>query len=253
MVNAPTGSGKTLAYLAPIVSELARLPTRPERARGTLALVVCPTRELTLQVHNVLSGLLRRFYWLVGGSVTGGESRERETARRRKGCHVLSATPGRLLDHLLNTSAFRTDELAWLVLDEADRLLDLGFEEKVREILRVLAARRAPGAGSAPAGRVTALFSATLGPGVERLAGLTLRDPVSIGLEPAKQDREEGEAGVDAEGDDDDDDQGAVLDQLENPETGPTERPGPSSTGALEFPPRLQQYYLEASAVGRVV
>lgn len=67
----------------------------------------------------------------VGSSVHGGESRSREKARLRKGVHVLVATPGRLLDHLQNTEAFRVDALAWLVLDEADRLLDLGFGKKI--------------------------------------------------------------------------------------------------------------------------
>lgn len=67
----------------------------------------------------------------VGGSVHGGENRAKEKARLRRGVTVLVATPGRLLDHLQNTAAFRTEELRWLVLDEADRLLDLGFEQKI--------------------------------------------------------------------------------------------------------------------------
>ncbi len=67
----------------------------------------------------------------VGGSIHGGENRAKEKARLRKGVTVLVATPGRLLDHLQNTQAFRTEELRWLVLDEADRLLDLGFEQKI--------------------------------------------------------------------------------------------------------------------------
>lgn len=69
----------------------------------------------------------------VGGSIFGGENRDKEKARLRKGVTVLVATPGRLLDHLANTAAFRTAELRWLVLDEADRLLDLGFKEKIGE------------------------------------------------------------------------------------------------------------------------
>ena len=70
-------------------------------------------------------------YPQVGGSIHGGENRAKEKARLRKGVTVLVATPGRLLDHLQNTQAFRTEELRWLVLDEADRLLDLGFEQKI--------------------------------------------------------------------------------------------------------------------------
>ena len=67
----------------------------------------------------------------VGGSIHGGENRAKEKARLRKGVTVLVATPGRLLDHLQNTQSFHTEELRWLVLDEADRLLDLGFEQKI--------------------------------------------------------------------------------------------------------------------------
>lgn len=67
------------------------------------------------------------------GAVTGGENRNKEKSRLRKGVNVVVATPGRLLDHLQSTTAFHTNELKWLVLDEADRLLDLGFEEKIRE------------------------------------------------------------------------------------------------------------------------
>lgn len=72
LVEAPTGSGKTLAYLAPIVDELAQRPQRVSRAEGTLGVVVCPTRELALQVENVLAGLLRRFFWLVRGAGGAG-------------------------------------------------------------------------------------------------------------------------------------------------------------------------------------
>lgn len=85
----------------------------------------------------------------VGGAIYGGENRSKEKARLRKGVTVLVATPGRLLDHLENTQSFRTEELRWLVLDEADRLLDLGFEQKIGELLsRFIAIRRpvdAPG------------------------------------------------------------------------------------------------------------
>ena len=71
------------------------------------------------------------FLCQIGGSVFGGENRDKEKARLRKGIHVLVATPGRLLDHLQSTSAFKTSSLRWLILDEADRLLDLGFEQKI--------------------------------------------------------------------------------------------------------------------------
>lgn len=74
---------------------------------------------------------MRPFIWLVPGSLSGGERRKSEKARLRKGVTVLVCTPGRLLDHLKTTKCFRRDCLRWLILDEADRLLDMGFEKQV--------------------------------------------------------------------------------------------------------------------------
>ena len=96
------------SYLAPIVHDLAAQQPAITRAQGTFAIVICPTRELCLQVADVLTMLARRFVWLVGGAVHGGEHRGKEKARLRKGVTVVVATPGRLLDHLQNTQAFRT-------------------------------------------------------------------------------------------------------------------------------------------------
>ncbi|RMZ57417.1 hypothetical protein APUTEX25_004251 [Auxenochlorella protothecoides] len=233
LANAPTGSGKTLAYLAPIVSELARRAQRVTREQGTLALVVCPTRELALQVENVLGALLRRFFWLVGSSVHGGESRSREKARLRKGVHVLVATPGRLLDHLQNTEAFRVDALAWLVLDEADRLLDLGFGKKIAEILGLLDERRD---GAQTLRRVTALFSATLHSGVERLAGLSLRKPMHIGLEDSTATGHSAVPGSPAE------DAAAPL--------VPGAANGAAQVQQYVIPPQLRQFYVEVVCGG---
>lgn len=141
LIKAATGSGKTLAYLVPILQDLSSLDPKVSRSDGTLALIMTPTRELSLQVTDVLTMLCRRFVWIVPGAVHGGEHRGKEKAKLRKGVSVLVATPGRLLDHLTNTSSFRTSKLRWLILDEADRLLDLGFEKKIREILQSLDVR----------------------------------------------------------------------------------------------------------------
>eukprot|EP00877_Chromochloris_zofingiensis_P004825 jgi/Chrzof1/14343/UNPLg00617.t1 len=111
------------------------LQPRISRAEGTYAIILSPTRELCVQVHDVLTALVRRFCWLVSGMIIGGEHRGHEKARLRKGVTIVVATPGRLLDHLQNTTSFHTEELCWLILDEADRLLDLGFEAKLKEIL----------------------------------------------------------------------------------------------------------------------
>eukprot|EP00873_Tetraselmis_striata_P001678 jgi/Tetstr1/421942/TSEL_012841.t1 len=179
LVNAPTGSGKTLAYLAPVVHSLQGSDERLHRHLGTHAIVMAPTRELVVQINDVLSILLRRYHWLVGGLLMGGEQRQREKARLRKGVMILIATPGRLLDHLQNTESFRTSELKWLIMDEADRLLDLGFEKKVEEIVGILD-RRLEEARTGH--RQTALFSATMHGNLGKLATLSLRNPVAVGF-----------------------------------------------------------------------
>lgn len=88
-------------------------------------------RSTIIILHQVLTKVVRPFIWLVPGSISGGERRKSEKARLRKGVTVLVCTPGRLLDHLKTTQCFRRERLRWLVLDEADRLMDLGFEKQV--------------------------------------------------------------------------------------------------------------------------
>ena len=147
LVVAPTGSGKTLAYALPVVADLMRLDPEVSRGDGTVALVVAPTRELGVQISEVFDALMRRVAAgrLVAGAITGGEKRKAEKARLRKGVPVLVATPGRLLDHLRSTACLTYRRLAWVVLDEVDRLLDLGFGPQVGDIMKKLtdgAARR---------------------------------------------------------------------------------------------------------------
>ena len=179
LVNAPTGSGKTLSYVAPIMNDLATATPRITRADGTLALIICPTRELCLQVVDALTLIARRFVWVVPGAVHGGENRAKEKARLRKGVNVLVTTPGRLLDHLDNTTSFNTSGLRWLVLDEADRLLDLGFEKKIAEILDKIGEKVDAAGGNQS--RRSVLLSATLHGGLGGLAGLSLQNPVAVG------------------------------------------------------------------------
>jgi len=178
LVRSDTGSGKTLSYLAPVVCHLVAHAPRLTRADGTVAIVLVPTRELALQVLTSLQALLLPFHWLVPGAVVGGENRQKEKARLRRGVTFLVATPGRLLDHLRNTSSFITSPLQWLVLDEADRLLDLGFEEAITDILKLLQER-----ASNQEKRCTALLSATLPSQLDVLVRLALHDPLSIRLE----------------------------------------------------------------------
>lgn len=178
LIRAETGSGKTLAYMCPLLAAIGAIDPRVSRDEGTRALVMVPTRELAAQVLDTAAALSKPYHWVVCGGVMGGENKQKEKARLRKGVCVLVATPGRLLDHLRHTAAFKADLLRWLVLDEADRMLDVGFEEDLNAILADLN-RRAENAG-----RCTALLSATLTAGTSRLIDLAMTDPVTIEIDP---------------------------------------------------------------------
>ncbi|XP_075512884.1 DEAD-box ATP-dependent RNA helicase 17 isoform X3 [Primulina tabacum] len=189
LVNAATGTGKTVAYLAPIIHHLQNLDRRIQRSDGTFALVLVPTRELCMQVYDILQKLLHRFHWIVPGYIMGGENRSKEKARLRKGVSILVATPGRLLDHLKNTSSFLHSNLQWAVFDEADRILELGYGKEIEDILNYLGTRQHELIGnenSALAPKVkkqNLLLSATLNEKVNQLAKISLENPVMIGLD----------------------------------------------------------------------
>jgi ATP-dependent RNA helicase RhlE len=162
---AMTGSGKTAAFMLPILQRLA-----PERHRGPRALVLTPTRELAAQVGEHLRALSLDTR-LTSATVFGGVGMGPQERAFRDGVDVIVATPGRLLDHLRSPHA-RLQGVEVLVLDEADRMLDMGFLPDVRRILRHL-----------PARRQTLFFSATMPPPITALAREMLRDPVTIALE----------------------------------------------------------------------
>ncbi|XP_011135595.2 probable ATP-dependent RNA helicase CG8611 isoform X2 [Harpegnathos saltator] len=138
LVRSQTGSGKTLAYAIPIVELLHKIRPKLNRNSGLLALIVVPTRELTLQTYECFIKLVKPFTWIVPGYLIGGEKRKAEKARLRKGCNVLIATPGRLLDHMQNTKALKLHEVKYFVLDEADRMLDMGYEKDISGIVSAL-------------------------------------------------------------------------------------------------------------------
>ena len=213
LIQAHTGSGKTLSYLLPIIQDLLPLSSLSyiDRSIGTLAIIVAPTRELAKQISEVLEQLLqmrlrptqeipdgeddetRRTRWLVSGLLTGGATRTHEKARLRKGIPILVSTPGRLLDHLQNTTSFNVGKCRWLILDEADRLMELGFEETITAILKGLEGRRNLAIRATEMGqgldniggwewrqRRTVLCSATIREDVQKLAGFALKDPIVI-------------------------------------------------------------------------
>ncbi|XP_053940491.1 probable ATP-dependent RNA helicase DDX31 isoform X2 [Cuculus canorus] len=174
LVRSQTGSGKTLAYGIPLVQSLQGMNSKIQRSDGPYALILVPTRELALQSFDTMQKLLKPFAWIVPGVLMGGEKRKSEKARLRKGINILISTPGRLVDHIRSTECIHFRRTQWLIIDEADRILDLGFEKDVAVILNALNAERET--------RQNVLLSATLTEGVTRLADISLNDPISISI-----------------------------------------------------------------------
>lgn len=167
---AKTGSGKTLAFLIPVVEALYR--ARWSREDGLGALVISPTRELALQIFEVLRSVCASHFSLTAGFVTGGKPFMEEQYALAK-LNIIVCTPGRLLQHLEQTPGFDVSACKVLVLDEADRLLDMGFAAELNAIVSYL-----PSAGD----RQTLLFSATQTKSVRDLARLNLRDPCYVAV-----------------------------------------------------------------------
>lgn len=212
-LQSQTGSGKTLSYLLPIIQDLLPLSSLSyiDRSIGTLAIIIAPTRELAKQISDVLEAILKMRLrhedsstvepdtstqltrWLVSGLLVGGATRTHEKARLRKGLPILVSTPGRLLDHLQNTSSFNVGKCRWLVLDEADQLMELGFEETITGIIQGLDGRRRLAKQAMEDGksmevggwdwdrrRRTVLCSATIREDVQKLAGTALVHPLMV-------------------------------------------------------------------------
>ncbi|KAI0397210.1 P-loop containing nucleoside triphosphate hydrolase protein [Xylariaceae sp. FL0594] len=172
---AKTGSGKTLSFLIPAIEMLHSLRFKPRN--GTGAIVISPTRELALQIFQVACELMKH-HSQTYGIVIGGANRRAEADKLGKGVNLLIATPGRLLDHLQNTQGFVYKNLRTLVIDEADRILEVGFEDEMRQIIKILPNEN----------RQTSLFSATQTTKVEDLARISLRPgPLYINVDEQKQ------------------------------------------------------------------
>ena len=184
-LQAETGSGKTLAYLLPIVQKIMSLSDSTQRIHrnsGLFAIVLSPTRELSKQVSVVLENLLRCAPWIVSGTVIGGEKKKSEKARLRKGVNILIATPGRLADHIDHTEVLDVSQVRWLVLDEGDRLMELGFEEDIRKLVSKLDFRlvNSTSVRGLPERRSTILCSATMKSNVQELGSISLKDAIYI-------------------------------------------------------------------------
>ena len=171
LARAQTGTGKTDAFALPIVDILSR---RKEKRQHPRTLVLAPTRELALQVGESIKAYGRRVS-IRCTVVYGGVNIGPQIDRLRRGIDILVATPGRLLD-LAGHRNLNLSQIEFLVFDEADRMLDLGFNEEISEVLDLV-----------PAVRKTMLFSATYTQPIRNLAGIMLRDPVYIEVTPEKK------------------------------------------------------------------
>lgn len=176
---AQTGTGKTAAYLLPVMDAICKMEQKP----AISALILAPTRELAVQIDQQIEGLA---YFTGLSSIAiygGGDGMAYEQQRRalRDGVDIVIATPGRLIAHLL-AGAVRFSEVRFLVLDEADRMLDMGFKDDIHQIVRDL-----------PKVRQTVMFSATMPPKIRSFAKTLLKDPKQVNIaisQPAEKIRQ---------------------------------------------------------------
>ncbi|MFD0857790.1 DEAD/DEAH box helicase [Roseovarius aquimarinus] len=167
---AQTGTGKTAAFGLPLIAQMMAADERP-KPRTATSLILAPTRELANQIRDTLLPLVKDTPMKIN-VVVGGASINPQIARLEKGTHILVATPGRLLD-LIDRRAIRLDATRFLVLDEADQMLDMGFIHDLRKIAALLAKERQ-----------TMLFSATMSKQMEEIAGSYLTHPRKVQVSP---------------------------------------------------------------------
>ena len=167
---AQTGTGKTAAFALPILHQLSRQPAG-KRPRGPRALILAPTRELAIQIGEEF-GQYGRYLALSQTVIIGGVGQQPQVKALARGVDILIATPGRLLD-LMSQWRVSLDAVEYFVLDEADRMLDMGFVRDVRKIVAAL-----------PKARQSLLFSATMPGEIARLSTEMLRDPLRIEVTP---------------------------------------------------------------------
>ncbi|AQZ09600.1 DRS1 (YLL008W) [Zygosaccharomyces parabailii] len=173
IAGAVTGSGKTAAYMIPIIE---RLLYKPAKVASTRVTVLAPTRELAIQVADVGKKLSRYVSGLTFGLAIGGLNLRQQEQILKTRPDIVIATPGRFIDHIRNSSSFNVDSVEILVIDEADRMLEEGFQDELNEIMQLM-----------PSKRQTLLFSATMNSKIKQLVSLSLRRPVRVMIDPPKQ------------------------------------------------------------------
>ena len=171
---AQTGTGKTAAFAIPIIEQLLADPTSQQKGatRKIRAIIITPTRELAIQIDESLADYTR-YTTLRHTVIFGGVKQKSQTDELRAGTDILTATPGRLLD-LMSQGFIRLDHVRHFVLDEADRMLDMGFIHDVKRLLPKL-----------PPKKQTLFFSATMPDSIDRLAKSLLRNPARVEVTPA--------------------------------------------------------------------
>ncbi|MBA2422615.1 MAG: DEAD/DEAH box helicase [Chitinophagales bacterium] len=167
--SAQTGSGKTAAFALPL---LQLMSSKERSTRAVRTLVLAPTRELAEQIGDSFREYGKHL-GLKQAVIFGGVSQHAQTTQLRNGVSIIVATPGRLLD-LMDQGFIKLNEVEYLVLDEADKMLDMGFIPDIKKIV-----------SKVPANRQTLFFSATLPPEIKKLASSLLRNPVTIEIKPA--------------------------------------------------------------------
>lgn len=167
--SAVTGSGKTGAFVLPVLERLLQAGVD----NVTRVVILLPTRELAAQCHAVISSLAK-YTSIRAALAVGGLSNKTQEVALRTRPHILVATPGRLIDHMRNAHGFSLDDIEVLIMDEADRLLEMGFQAEVEEIVR----------NTRAAGRQTLLFSATMTDDLKGLIKLSLQNPINLAVDP---------------------------------------------------------------------
>ncbi|KAH3664344.1 hypothetical protein WICMUC_005729 [Wickerhamomyces mucosus] len=173
IAGAVTGSGKTAAYMIPVIE---RLLYKPTKVAATRVIVLTPTRELAIQVGDVGKKIGKFVNNLSFGLAVGGLNLRQQEQDLKQRPDIVIATPGRIIDHLRNSPSFNVDNVEILIVDEADRMLEEGFQKELTEILDIL-----------PTKRQTLLFSATMNSKIKSLIQLSLKKPVRIMIDPPKK------------------------------------------------------------------
>lgn len=167
LASAQTGTGKTGAFSVPMIAHLMNKP-------GSTALILTPTRELAMQIQVVVDDMIKKAPMLKSVLLIGGESMPKQTQKLQSRPRIIIGTPGRINDHL--RSAVFLNKVDFVVFDEADRMLDMGFSIQLDEILKFV-----------PNDRQTLMFSATFAPAILKFARTYLNDPQRVEIEPDKK------------------------------------------------------------------